>query len=65
MENLQGGNSFAHDFLCGLNVGGIGTIWGSWAGGIAFAFGVGTLGAGFIAISITLVSSAALDALIC
>jgi hypothetical protein len=64
MEELQGG-SFSYDFICGMTTGGIGTIWGTWAGGIAAAFGVATLGAGALAIGVTIVASAALDALIC
>jgi hypothetical protein len=64
MEEINGGNS-TREFICNMTTGGIGTIWGTWAGGIAFALGATTAGAGFIAIGVTIAAGAALSTLIC
>jgi hypothetical protein len=65
MEEIQGGGLRAREFICNMTAGGIGTIWGSWAGGIALAVGASTAGAGFLAVSITLVASSAISSVIC
>jgi len=64
MEEVNGGDA-TRDFICNMTTGGIGTIWGSWAGGIALTLGASTAGAGFLAVGVTIAAGAALSTVIC
>lgn len=53
------------DFACNAVTGGIGTIWGEMAGGIALACGLGPVGIGVATVSVALIGSAALGTVAC
>jgi len=65
MEEIKGGSSYGHRVVCNLTTGGLGTIYGAWAGGIAFAFGATAIATGGITILVGLAVGAALSAAIC
>ncbi len=63
MEMTEGGS--ASEFICNMTTGGIGAIWGAWAGGIATAFAATAVASGGITVVVSLVVGAALSTAIC
>lgn len=59
-------NGFAYGFICNLTAGGIGAIYGGWAGGIAAGvFAASGIATGGITIAVGLVAGAAISTIVC
>ena len=65
MEEIEGGSSYGYSLVCNLTTGGLGAIYGAWAGGIALAFGATAIATGGVSILVSLAVGAALSAAIC